>query len=473
MYLFEGEMNFGVKTHHFDVLSAQSFQITMSTVKTGFIYCFIYDANGHYRAGVVGQKSKKTLTIRPTDSWAAPGDEIVPGQWQVVLFNPNGEFRRDSAMRYQVQIEPLEVDKCGEYSGHRTLNTKRAVTFDIKRCLNAKAGWYKGDLHAHTVLSDGHNHMVDAVAIAHAQQLDFLFMTEHNLLDSRLPDSERCLFLPGFEVTTDLGHFNIHAPAKSLTIDKEHFQSTEMIAQGIEIASSANSSLSINHPMMKPWHWQYADMPLDAINSLEVCCDPTWSTSAQATESALKVLNAMWNAGYHIVAVGGSDNHLTPDERNPNATEPAIYGDPATYIYAQNLSCAALIKGLRQGRCYFARHSQIQFSLNDGALLPGDDCADAMVNIELSIGNTTAHYCAQLVVDGLCVQCVALGQQSVSLQWDMSHCKWLRVDIRQGLPAAPGELDALINPIYNGANMRQDTSGPKTWGQLQEIVASE
>ena len=54
----------------------------------------------------------------------------------------------------------------------------------------------------------------------------------------------------------------------------------------------------------------------------------------------------MLNAGFHLTAIGGSDEH-TADEKLDRAI-----GVPTTIVYAEKLSEPAIIEGLRKGRAY-------------------------------------------------------------------------------------------------------------------------
>lgn len=148
-------------------------------------------------------------------------------------------------------------------------------------------------------MSDGHNAIDAVVDIAARQQLDFVFLTEHISCHPDLPLMENKLILPGIEITTDLGHFNVHGPARGLDMNGLAYSSQALIERGLAMVGDGLGTISINHPMMKPWHWLYRDMPLHRVNTLVVCCDPTsptWPTSPQSAEDALRVLNAMWNA---------------------------------------------------------------------------------------------------------------------------------------------------------------------------------
>ena len=70
--------------------------------------------------------------------------------------------------------------------------------FDYSKIKAPESRWFRGDLHAHTVLSDGHNTLEAATEIIERQQLDFMFLTEHNICHPALPDSDRTLILAGY-----------------------------------------------------------------------------------------------------------------------------------------------------------------------------------------------------------------------------------------------------------------------------------
>ena len=112
--------------------------------------------------------------------------------------------------------------------------------------MSSESRWYRGDLHAHTQLSDGHNSLAAAKQIVEAQGLDFFFLTEHNICQPRLPLSDQCLFMPALEVTTDLGHFNVHGPQSALDLRHVEHSSQSVMQAGLALAS-ASHSLSLIH----------------------------------------------------------------------------------------------------------------------------------------------------------------------------------------------------------------------------------
>ena len=73
------------------------------------------------------------------------------------------------------------------------------------------ARWYRGDLHLHTVHSDGQRHLGELASTAHASGLDFIVSTEHNTNAGNRAwpacDTGGLLVIPGEEVTTRHGHW--------------------------------------------------------------------------------------------------------------------------------------------------------------------------------------------------------------------------------------------------------------------------
>src|SRR4051812_34178818 len=142
----------------------------------------VFDARG---AGFMGEgyrgtsgNSRSSIFIATDD--ATPGytaGAIPPGEWNIVL----GFFRFGPAgCGYQVQIsftpgdsipaEPLAMLPLCTWSDHPISAT----------------GWYKGELHCHTIHSDGDSAPLDVVSKAEALGLDFLAVTDHNVFTQQV-----------------------------------------------------------------------------------------------------------------------------------------------------------------------------------------------------------------------------------------------------------------------------------------------
>ncbi|SBS36088.1 PHP domain protein [Marinomonas spartinae] len=453
MLQFSDDVSFGRHTQTFTVADPIStLTIEGSTVKRGFLYLLVIDPNGALRANILLEKRRKRLAMSEAQaSVGAIKGELPTGTWRLEFVNVEGEFRQLKPMQYSLDItfdRPID----NAFVGVESLKGDQHIHFDMQRSLSSESRWYRGDLHAHTNLSDGQNPLEDVLPIAKSQKLDVLFITEHNMCHGQLPEDPDCLILPAMEVTTDLGHCNIHGPARTLNMLGSDITSQTLLDQAIAIKEQ-RGNLSINHPMMLPWHWHYDRLPLRAITSLEICCDPTWSTSPQATEKALALLTLLWNAGHRVTAVGGSDSHLTPEQRNPKATEPSIYGDPSTYVWANTLNGEAILSGIQAGHVYFERTCKLHVAINQGNVLPGDDVGDGTVTWQISVDNQDHEFYGQWIADGDLIAEHDLTNEAQNIQVSMEDYAWVRVDIRRRNREkhdGQGDIDGVINAVYNG-----------------------
>lgn len=466
-----GELAFGYQKHTIEISEGKE-SITLSgcTTKQGFIYVYLYSPSKVLHAAFIMQKNSKSIAFSATESTAGGlAGVIEAGEWSLHLYNLEGEFRSSrEAMPYELEIETDKPFSAFPLATFANLSHEQTIIFEKDFCLNENAKWYRGDLHAHTIISDGHNSLEEAVEIIEQQQLDFIFLTEHNLCLPYLPASNKTLFLPSIEVTTDKGHFNIHAPTKPLNMFQADFLSEALIQSGLTLADE-NSILSINHPCINPWSFEYDEMLLADIDVIEIINDPTYKNSMLAAEESLKWFTEIWNAGHKIYAVGGSDCHLKPSERNALATLPSIYGDPSTFIFAESLSLNAILNGMRNGHIYFERFSQLIFSIKnqDGeTILPGQGITDSIIVFSLSAQSQDSTYTAQIIADGTIISTHRLSRVAQSLSINMENRAWIRVDIRN----EEGALEGMINPIYNQHLFNHNNSNAKTWGDIRKLV---
>lgn len=467
MLRFNGRLAFGYQQLEIAVPpGATSLSLQGNTLNKGLLYGYLYDPKQQLRSQILLQKHPKRSAVS-TDK-ASPGSvagKIEPGTWLLHLYSLEGKQARHlSQMAYHIEIDFEQMPADSELKTEPVLKDGLNC-FDISKIKCTASKWYRGDLHAHTQLSDGHNALEQAVALIEQQQLDFAFLTEHNISHTFLPVSKRTLFVPGIEITTDSGHFNVHGPGRALEMQGAGFSSKGLIEAGLALGEQGH--VAINHAMMEPWHWQYLNMPLAKIHSLEICCDPTWPTSATAAKRALTAMTTLWNSGRRIYGVGGSDCHLRPDERNPKATEPSLYGDPATCVYCDGGLCAeALLHSLRQGRVYIERRCNLQFSINQGEHYPGCDVGGQPLDYMIFVEDRQQRYHAEFVADGKIIARISLSHQATHHRIDMRRYRWLRVDICR----ENGDFEGLINPVYNGEHPCFTSPSIHSWKQLLKVM---
>ncbi|MEJ3652740.1 CehA/McbA family metallohydrolase [Actinomycetes bacterium KLBMP 9759] len=268
--------------------------------------------------------ARTTYTI--TEGWATPGylpGPVEAGTWRVCL----GLHRLPSdGLDYEVTVDTTPVAAPDEPA------PQPIAERPPRRELPAEAGlrWLAGDLHSHTVHSDGALGIEELANLAAAGGLDFLAVTDHNTVSHHplLPAvgaRAGVTLIPGQEVTTDRGHANafgdigwvdFRRPADAWLVDVE--------ARG--------GLLSINHPLASDcawrqpmvrrprfaeiWHWTWLDRRWGGPLAWWLAWDPT------------------------VLPLGGSDFH-TPAHGRP-------LGGPTTWVQCADET--GVLAGIEAGR---------------------------------------------------------------------------------------------------------------------------
>jgi hypothetical protein len=420
--------------------------------------------------------NKSHFTISETDSTPSylPG-AILPGTWNLLISVPN--IRATEISKYHVEI--------------RFNNPAEEYGFTLHPLAEGKR-WYHGDLHMHTAHSDGSClsqagksvpcPLFFTVQTAASRGLDFIAITEHNT-DSHYDDErelqpyfDKLLLIPGREMTTFWGHFNIYGVTQFVDYravnpeDKSSSPETKLDGK-LDAKLDINAILrdvrakggiaSINH----------ADSP-----GGEICMGCAWEPPANLDMSlftAVEVINGgrvflssadVWDnaigKGATLTAIGGSDNHNAPSE----AGHPGAIGWPTTVVEADNLSVPAILDGIRHGRVFIdltASHNKVvDLAAHDQAtgaqaIMGGTLMANAGDTLAFDthiLGCSRSHI--HFFLDGresaaiptLDTHIDAEGNgETLSFQWKTdSHPHWIRAEVRD----SNGSLMLVSNPIY-------------------------
>jgi hypothetical protein len=211
----------------------------------------------------------------------------------------------------------------------------------------ASRRWLRGDLHAHTVHSDGAREPASVAAAARRIGLDFLAITDHNT-DSHLPwlaglGGPDLVILPGEEITTYAGHANALGIRHWVDFRPDVGPG---IAGSIEAVHAQGGLVSVNHPKPDdPWLHD-PNLPIDAVE----VWNGSWpgSEPRHANATSLGWWLGLLARGLRPTAVGGSDMHGISPDGQP-------IGLPTTWVRSEDRSVPAILEGIRSGRVVVSR----------------------------------------------------------------------------------------------------------------------
>ncbi|MDO8617182.1 MAG: CehA/McbA family metallohydrolase [Dehalococcoidia bacterium] len=318
----------------------------------------IFDSRGHDFLEAPGFRgwsgtSKREFFLAPHE--ATPGyirGPLFPGEWNVILgvdrIEPHGA-------RYEVNItlDVAEDDAPawpvgrpdGPQAGARPVPGGGPAP--TRRTAGGEARWLKGDLHCHTLHSDGLNSVQELVVNAVEQGLDFLAVTDHNTnthheeLDqlSHMPIT----LIPGEEITTYWGHANMWGLREWI---EYRCADEESIAAVRRYVLQQGGLISVNHPKSvgPPWLFQgWEGYP----------CMEVWQAPWRFYNwESLERWDALLRRGDRVIAVGGSDTHSIPPAppRHPHGL-----ANPTTWVYAQGEpSEESVLDAIRRGHVFIS-----------------------------------------------------------------------------------------------------------------------
>ena len=390
-----------------------------------------------------------------------PG-RIQPGEWKLVLGIPN--IRDGVTASYRATVMFSDVDDPAAQA-----QSAAAVV------LSTQPRWRRGDFHNHTAHSDGSCDadsargpcpVFNTADAARDGGLDFVAITDHNTI-TQLADIRRLqashpktLLIPGTEVTTFFGHANVIGNS-----DFVDFQlgspRLPTLSKLFDEAAAQGAIVSVNHPSLPSGEvcmgcgWTAKDTDWSRVTAIEVINGATLRTSgAEAPLSGIAFWEKLLNQGFHITAIGGSDNH---DATDRTGAKQSPVGKPATVVYAEALSTRGIVAGVKSGRVFvdaaglpgavleMQARAGTQSAWMGGAIqLAGDETA----GITVTTANVSPETRLEIVADGLDTESgpMSLGQApSFRVKLASGATRgWVRVNIR----AVDGKLLLLGNPIY-------------------------
>jgi len=367
---------------------------------------------------LVGASGSDKTSIHVSETWATPGyrpTQLLPGEWRILV----GAYK----------VAPEGV----------------GITYDLKM-FGKRRRLLKGDLHVHTLASDGVLTVAELNQHARRHGLDFLAITDHNQMarTDALPRVADFTLIPGVEWT----HFRGHATFTGVDqpYDGSFAANTpEEVAERFRSARDRGALITIAHPFDEncPFRFDMDSLPFDC---LEIWNGPMRVSNLQA----LGYWHSLLVAGKKIPVCGGSDYHRSQLFLFP--------GGPTTCVYAESAGVPDILEALRCGHAYIVYapdgpvlelHAGEESIIGDSVPFPAVD--QLQIKVEgLRAGDVLQVITAQDSTPLL----KAATDGDFQGEYTLTAPGFARVEIlREFIPGVP-PLPALIsNPIYFDAEV--------------------
>jgi hypothetical protein len=365
-----------------------------------------------------------------TSSWFIPGP-LPAGRWHLAQYylqsTPSGvKYRYTVTFGYDDSKPPKTMPPIPPY---------RPGT------LRREAGWYAGNLHTHTVHSDGGGTLEELARKNRDAGFDFIVSTEHNTarahwefagVGAKVPD---LLLLPGIEFTSPYGHANIYGSRMGHWFDFRFDAGDGGLPKTIKEAHGQRAMIVANHPfaLCTTCPWRYPEREWKGMDGVEV-----WNGKWDLTdEQAVTWWDGLLRRGLRLNAFGGSDYHRGADAMVP-----------ATRVWAPRLEQGAIMDGLRNGRTVMVADPKgAQLELTAGRAKPGET-ASGTVEIQVRTRKAEGLRLVLLTDLGVLEKVESLGaeEQVKALRTDLNGRRFLRAELRRG--GRKGEMIAMTNAIF-------------------------
>lgn len=392
----------------------------------------VFDPDGP-RLGI-SKPGKKGAFINAVKS--SPGGLSAPikaGQWTVFL------------LVYRLLTPEQPVDFTLEITMTSDEVVGEAQTWQVGKVAARGQGWYRGDLHAHSIHSDGSWDIPELVQFWRDKAVDFMTLSDHDTISglgqARSLSDDELLIMGGTEISTFLGHavaLGVHEWFDWRTAKGEQVPIPKIAQKVID----SGALFTIAHPRNKgePWccgcRWLHDDMMPGNALAVEIW-NGAWD---DANEEALRLFYSWLNQGIRIVATSGSDIHRRP---------PADFQGrgAVNVVYAADLTENAIIAGIKAGRSYMSAEPELVFTAKSESgteAMLGDVLPIEPATLHVSWKNSQAGHVLRLIVDGMPYAEMPI-DESGETSWKLTRpAKWCTVEIRQ----PQNGLWAVTNPIF-------------------------
>ncbi len=328
----------------------------------------------------------------------------------------------------------------GAYKIHeKGVNVNYEFTFTLKQ-----RQLLKGDLHMHTIGSDGKFTVDEVSNIAARNGLDYIFITDHNnyAQNYQIKAREDITVMPGVEWTHYNGHINFLGVKKAYE-GSFYTNTLEGMQQKITEAKKNNAIVSVNHPFCPNCGFKFG------LENADYDCIEIWNNFMKKSEmDCVNWWHNMLLKGKKIPIVGGSDFHR-------NSIGEGI-GFPMTGLYAMSKSPSDIYSAIRAGNSFVTCSPSgpyVYMELNgkiigETAVLNNENESNCNIRFSEIKTNDIIKIITDLNEEQIKVD---NNYEEFNIIKNVFGNKFVRVELyRSILPETPEMLTLISNPIYIG-----------------------
>lgn len=306
----------------------------------------LHEPSGAFRGWGGGNTENAVVGLEAASRSYLPGP-LPAGTWRVLV----GEAKLETLPA------PFHVEVYVRTSNATLAPQAQRAPYVASPALETGARWYAGDFHVHSVESGDARPPLDEIAtFAKGRGLDFVALSDHNT-DSTLDfiaDAQSrhgdFLFIPSVEWTTYEGHANAIG-ATEWVDHKTGFEGATFEAAAAAFEAQG-ALMTINHPALELGNgcigcaWSHPGAgPL--VGAVEIATGGYSQSGYIFNAQARAFWDGLLDEGHHLAALGGSDDHRAGVGLSGFQSP---IGDPTTLVFADELSVAGILQGIRDGR---------------------------------------------------------------------------------------------------------------------------
>jgi hypothetical protein len=214
----------------------------------------------------------------------------------------------------------------------------------------ASVVWLKGNLHTHTLQSDGDSTPAEVAAWYRDHGYQFLVITDHDKI-TRVAAPEGLVLIPGEEVTDRLEKKALHVNAIGLTrvVPPQRGKTkVEVLQRNVDAVREAGGIPLVNHPNFG-WAFGAEELKqLYGVTLLEIASGHPY-VNAEGPPSAESMWDEMLSVGKRVWGVAVDDMHHL---KRPWDSDVVLPGKAWVVVRAQKSDAKSILGALERGEFY-------------------------------------------------------------------------------------------------------------------------